>query len=81
MKIAKSFADYTRLQDYLWENIRQEEIRKIQEETNQMIEAQWRTREEEIRWETLEQINHQRCHLLQKESEWAEKIEQQEELS
>ena len=46
-----------------------------------MMEAQWRTREEEIRWETLEQINRQRSHLLQKESEWAEKIKQQKELS
>ena len=58
------------------ENIRQEEIRKIQEETNQMIEAQWRTREEEIQSETVEQINRQRSQLLQKEREWAEKIKQ-----
>ena len=63
------------------ENIRQEEIRKIQEETNQLIEAQWRTREEEIRRETLEQIDCKRSHLQQKESEWAEKIKLQKELS
>ena len=46
-----------------------------------MIETQWRAREEQIRQETLEQISRQRTHLLQKESEWAEKIKKQNELS
>ena len=40
----------------------------------ELIDAQWKSCEEQIRRETLEQINCQKSHLQQKENEWAEKI-------
>ena len=81
MKVAKSFADYAQRQENLRERIRQEEIRKLQEETEQLIDVQWKSQEEEIRCETLEEMKCQKSHLQQKENEWAEKIKQQKELS
>ena len=81
MKVAKSFTDYARRQANLREKIRQEEIQKLQEETGHLTDAQWKSREEELCRETLQQIDHQRIHLLQKESEWAQKIRKQVEMS
>ena len=45
MKVAKS---YTRRQTNLKEKIRQEEILKLQEETGQLTDTQWKLREEEL---------------------------------
>ena len=81
MKVAKSFADYAQRQENLRESIRQEEIRKLQEETEQLIDVQWKSQEEEICCETLEEIKCQKSHLQPKENEWAKKIKQQKELS
>ena len=44
MKVAKSFADYARRQENLRERIRQEEIRELKEETEQLIDIQWKSR-------------------------------------
>ena len=44
MKVAKSYADYTRRQMNLREKIRQEEITKLQEQAGQLIDAQWKLR-------------------------------------
>ena len=74
MKVAKSFADYTRRQTNLREKIRQEEIAKLQDQAGQLTDAQWKSQEEELQKETLQQIE-------QKESEWAEKIRKQTEMS
>ena len=54
---------------------------KLQEDTGQLTDTQWKVREEELRRETLQQIDRQRSHLQQKESEWAEKIRKQTEMS
>ena len=81
LKVAKTFSDYAQQQGNLRENIRQEEIRKLQEETNQMVEAQWKMWEEEIQRNALKQIARQKSHLQQKESEWAEKIRWQQKLA
>ena len=43
MKVAKSFTDYKRRQEDLIEQIRQEEIKKIQNETEQLIDTQCKT--------------------------------------
>ena len=43
MKVTKSFADYKRRQEDLREQIRQEEIKKIQKETEQLIDIQLRS--------------------------------------
>ena len=81
MKVAKSYANYTRRQTNLREKIRQEEIAKLQDQAGHLIDAQWKSREEELRKETLQQIERQKFHLQQKESGWAEKIKKQTEMS
>ena len=65
MKIAKAYADYTR--------IRQEEITKLQNQAEQLMDVQWKSREEEIRKEMLQEFEQHKTHLQQKECEWAEK--------
>ena len=53
MKVAKAYADYTRRQEKLRDEIRQEEIMKLQEQSEQLRDAQWKSWEEEIQKETL----------------------------
>ena len=72
MKVAKSYADYTRRQMNLREKIRQEEIAKLQNQARHLTDAQWQSREEELRKEMLQQIERHKSNLQQKESEWAE---------
>ena len=55
MKVAKAYADFTRRQAKLQE-IRQEEITKLQEQSEQLNDAQWKSREEEIQKETLQEL-------------------------
>ena len=74
LKVAKAYADYTRRQERLREGIRQEEIEKIQNQFEKVNDTQWRSREEQLRKETLQTIR-------QKEDEWAEKIKKQAEMS
>ena len=81
MKVVKLYADYTRRQENLREKIRQEEIAKLQNQAGHLRNAQWQTQEEELRKETLQQIEHHTSNLQQKESEWAEKIKKQTEVS
>ena len=81
MKVAKAYTDYTRRQTRLREEIRQEEIKKIQEQSEQLRDAPRKSREEEIRKETLQELERQKSHLRQKEDEWAEKIKRQTEMS
>ena len=81
MRVAKSYADYTRRQMDLRERIRKEEITKLQDEAGHLTDIQWKTREEELQKEMLQQIEQQRSHLQQKEIEWAEKIKRQTEMS
>ena len=81
MKVAKSYADHTRRQTNLREKIRQEEIAKLQNQAGHLTDAQWQTREEELRKETLQQIEHHMSNLQQTESEWVEKIKTQTEMS
>ena len=81
MKVAKSYADYTRRQTNLREKIRQEEITKLQGQAGHLMDAQWKSFEEELQKEMLQQIEHQKSHLQQKESEWAEKVKRQTEMS
>ena len=73
MKVAKSYANYTNRQTNLKEKIRQEEITKLQDQAGHLTDAQWQSREEELRKETLQQIERHKSNLQQKESEWAEK--------
>ena len=77
MKVAKSYANYTRRQTNLREKIRQEEIAKLQDQARHLIDAQWKTQEEELQKEMLQEIECQKSHLQQKESEWAEKMSKQ----
>ena len=81
MKVAKSYADYTRRQTNLREEIRQEEIAKLQDQVGHLTDAQWKSRKEELRKETLQQLERQKSHLQQKESELTEKIKRQTEIS
>ena len=81
MKVAKSYADYTRRQTNLRKKIRQEEITKLQNHAGHLTDALWQLWEEELRKETLQQIERHKSHLQQKESEWAEKIKRQTEMS
>ena len=81
VKIAKLFADYGQRQGNMREQIRQQEVEKLQKERKQFMDAQWESQEKEIRQETLDQLEHQKSHLQEKEREWAEKIKQQEKLS
>ena len=81
MKVVKSYADYTRRQMNLREKIRQEEIAKLQDQARHLIDAQWKSQEEELRKEMLQEIEHHKSHLQQKEGEWAEKIKRQTEMS
>ena len=74
MKVAKAYADYTRRQEGLREGIRQEEIEKLQEQFEKMNNTQWRSREEQLRKETVYAIQ-------QKENEWVEKVKKQTEMS
>ena len=78
MKVAKAYADYTRRQAKLREDIRQEEIMKLQEQSEQLRDVQWKSWEEEIRKETLQEWER---HKTQKEGEWAEKTKKQTEMS
>ena len=48
MKVAKSYADYTRRQMNLRQKIRQEEITKLQDQAGPLTDAQWKSREEEL---------------------------------
>ena len=41
MKVAKSYADYTRRQTSLREKIRKEEIAKLQNQAGHLTDAQW----------------------------------------
>ena len=77
MKVTKSFTDYKGRQEDLREQIRQKKIKKIRKETEQMINTQCKTREEEMCQKITEQL---KSHWQEKESEWAEKIRQQKEL-
>ena len=81
MKVAKAYADYTRRQTRLREEIRQEEIKRLQEQSEQLRDAQWKSREEQLCKETLQELERQKSHLQQKEDEWAEKIKRQTEMS
>ena len=74
LKVAKVYADYTRRQERLREGICQEEIGKLQEQLEKVSDTQWRSREEQLRKETLQTIQ-------QKENEWAEKVKKQAEMS
>ena len=56
MKVAKAYADYTRRQTRLREEIQQEEIKRLQEQSEKPRDAQWKSREEEIRKETLQEL-------------------------
>ena len=56
MKVAKAYTDYTRRQTRLKEEIRQEEIKKIQEQSEQLRDAQWKSQEEEIHKEMLQEL-------------------------
>ena len=69
MKVIRSFADYMQRQEDLREQIRREEIRKIKKETEQLIDIQWKSREEEMRHEISEQLECQKSHLQEKEHE------------
>ena len=46
-----------------------------------MNDNQWKSREEQLRKETLQAIERQKSHLQQKENEWAEKVKKQTEVS
>ena len=81
MKVGKSYANYTRRHMNLREKIRQEEIAKLQDQAGHLTDTQWQSREEELRKETLQQIERHKSNLQQKESEWAEKIKRQTEMS
>ena len=61
--------------------IRQEEIAKLQNQAGHLTDAQWQSQEEELRKEMLQQIECHTSNLQQKESEWAEKIKRQTEMS
>ena len=65
--MAKAYADYTRRQERLRERIRQEEIEKLQNQFEKVSDTQWKSREEQLRKETLQTMQ-------QKEDEWAEKV-------
>ena len=67
MKVAKSYADYTRRQTNLREKIRQEEIAKLQNQAGHLTDAQWQSWEEELRKETLQQIECHTSNLQQRE--------------
>ena len=81
MKVAKSYADYTRRQTNLREKIRQEEIAKLQDQAGHLTDAQWKSIEEELQKEMLQQLECQKSHLQQKESELTEKIKRQTKMS
>ena len=49
MKVAKAYTDYTRRQTRLREEIRQEEIKRLQEQSEKLRDAQWKSREEQLR--------------------------------
>ena len=67
MKVAKSYVDYTRRQTNLREKIRQEEIAKLQNQAGHLTDAQWQSWEEELRKETLQQIECHTSNLQQRE--------------
>ena len=48
LKVAKSYADYTRRQANLREKIRQEEVEKLQDQVGHLTETQWKSQEEEL---------------------------------
>ena len=48
MKVAKSYADYTRRQMNLRQKIRQEEVTKLQDQAGHLTDAQWKSWEEEL---------------------------------
>ena len=56
-------------------------FRKLREETGHLMDAQWKLREEELLKEASQQLDRHRMQLQQKESEWAEKIRKQTEMS
>ena len=68
MKVARSYADYTRRQTNLREKIRQEENAKLQNQAGHLTDAQWQSREEELRKEMLQQIERHTSNLQQRES-------------
>ena len=43
LKVAKSYADYTRRQANLREKIRQEEVAKLQDQIGHLTDAQWQS--------------------------------------
>ena len=53
MKVARSYANYT----------------KLQNQAGHLTDAQWQSREEELRKETLQQIECHMSNLQQRESE------------
>ena len=48
MKVAKSYANYTRRQMNLRQKIRQEEVTKLQDQAGHLMDAQWKSWEEEL---------------------------------
>ena len=74
LKVAKAYADYTRRQERLREEIRQEEMEKLQNQVEKVSGTQWRSREEQLQKEMIQK-------LQQKEDEWAEKVKKQAEMS
>ena len=67
MKAAKAYADYTRRQERLQEEIQQEEIKRLQEQFVRVGDAQWRSQEEQLRKEMLQELERQKSCLQQKE--------------
>ena len=74
LKVAKSYADYTQRQANLREKIRQEEVEKLQDQIGHLTDAQWQSREKELRKETLQQIECQKSQMQQREINLAEKL-------
>ena len=74
LKVAESYADYTRRQANLREKIRQEEVEKLQAQAGHLTDTQWKCQEEELQRETLQQIECQKSQLKQREIDLAEKL-------
>ena len=81
LKVAKSYADYTRRQANLREKIRQEKVEKLQDQSRHLTDTQWKSREEELHKEMLQQIERRKSKLQQREINLAEKLKRQTEMS
>ena len=60
---------------------RQEEVEKLQGQAGYLTDAQWKSREEKLQKETLQQIERQKSQLQQRQIEVAEKLKRQTEMS